>query len=310
MQAIEELAAAKVQGGAVVTIGVFDGVHLGHHYLIEQVKAQARERGLSSAVVTFRNHPRSVLAPGSQVTYLCPLEERLELLRAAGAAHVIPLSFTQQLSQLTARQFVELLVQHLGMRGLLVGPDFALGKGREGTAPVLEALGNELGYTLTIVEPFSREGQVVSSTAVRRCLGEGEMETAARLLGRPFTLGGAVVEGDKRGRTIGFPTANIDVPADMALPADGIYCTIAHVGGESYHSATNIGVRPTFGQLGRTVETYILDFQGDLYGQHMRIELVHRLRPEERFSSVEALVAQMKLDVEAARGMLAARRSR
>ena len=309
MQAVEELAAAKVPGGSVVTIGVFDGVHLGHLYLMEQVRGQAKERRLASAVLTFQNHPRSVLTPGFQATYLCPLAERLELLRAAGVEHVVPLTFTHHLSQHTARQFVSLLVQHLGMRGLLMGSDFALGKGREGTAPVLEALGQELGYTLTIVEPFSQGGQVVSSTAVRRCLNEGDMQTAALLLGRPFTLCGPVVEGDKRGRAIGFPTANIDVPTDMALPADGIYCTVARVGDKSYKSATNIGVRPTFGELGRTVETYILDFDGDLYGQQMKIDLVHRLRPETRFSSVEELVAQMKQDVADARAFLLARSS-
>ena len=307
MQPIDELAAAKVEGGSVLTLGVFDGVHLGHGHLLEQLKALARQRGLSSVVITFRNHPRTVLAPGAPVTYIWPLEERLELLRSTGVDHVIPLTFTKELSQLTPRQFVELLTGSLGMKGFLVGPDFALGKDRAGTAPVLEALGREWDYTLTTVQPLSHRGQVVSTTAVRECLQAGDMDLAAELLGRPFSLFGDIVTGDRRGRTLGFPTANISVAPDIALPADGIYCTIATVDGRSRDSVTSIGVRPTFGELQRTVETYIMDFDGDLYGQPMRIDLLRRIREERRFSGAEELVAQMKRDVEDACRMLAAR---
>ena len=307
MQPTEELASTKVQGGSALTIGVFDGVHIGHRYLLEQVKASARRRGLASAVITFRNHPRTVLAPGEPVAYICSLTERLELLRTTGVDHVVPLTFTKELSQYSPRQFVELLTSCLGMKGLLVGPDFALGKGRAGTAAVLEELGRDLGYTVATVLPFDHQGQVVSATAIRRCLAAGDMELAATFLGRPPSLSGPVVVGDRRGRSLGFPTANIGVAPDIVLPADGIYCTVATAGGRSYDSVSSIGVRPTFGESLRTVETYIMDFSDDLYGQHLKIDLLKRLRDEKRFSGVDELVAQMKLDVETAREVLAGR---
>ncbi len=307
MEPKEELAASKVQGGSVLTLGVFDGVHTGHQHLLDQVKAEARQRGLASAVITFRNHPRTVLAPDIPITYISSLEERLERLRHTGVDYIVPLTFTKELSQHSPRAFVELLTSNLDMKGLVIGPDFALGKGREGTAPVLQALGRELGFTVTLASPFNSGGQIVSTTAVRESLAVGDMERAAALLGRPFRLSGTVVTGDKRGRSLGFPTANIDMAPDAAIPLDGIYCTIALVGKRRYDSVTSIGVRPTFEGGPRTVETFIMDFDADLYGQHMQIDLVHRIREERRFSGVDDLIAQMKLDVEIAGQVLASR---
>jgi riboflavin kinase/FMN adenylyltransferase len=304
---VSDLEAVRPATDTALTIGVFDGVHLGHKHLIEQVREAARKQSLASAVVSFRNHPRTVLNPEVQFPYLCPLSERLSLLRATGADHVVPLTFTKELSQYTARQFAELLVRRLRMRHLIVGPDFALGKGREGTVPVLQAIGKELDYTVSTATAFLHKGAIVSSTGVRKALAEGDVQQATELLGRTYAITGTVVEGDRRGRTIGFPTANIKSDPELAIPGDGVYSTIAIVNGRRLGAATNIGVRPTFGHNARTFETYIMDFSGDLYGKHITIEFVARIRPEMKFPGIEALVAQMKKDVEQSRTLTAGR---
>lgn len=307
MHVIDDLAETTIQGGALFTIGVFDGVHRGHRYLIDRLKDHARSRGLASGVITFANHPRTVLAPGAAHAYLIPLEERVERLQATGVTHVLPLAFTRQLSQLSYREFIDKLTDRLSMKGLVVGPDFAVGKGRKGTAEVVAALGRDQGFTINVVESLILDGEVVSSTAVRACLASGNLPRARMFLGRPHSLAGEVVHGDHRGRTLGFPTANIAVPPEIMLPLDGIYCTIAWVDGQPRDSVTSIGVRPTFNGTDRKVETYIMDFAGDLYGQHLRIDLVERVREEKRFASVEDLVVQMRIDVRTAREILAKR---
>ncbi|MEE9286275.1 MAG: bifunctional riboflavin kinase/FAD synthetase [Dehalococcoidia bacterium] len=307
MGPLEELAAVKVARDTALTIGVFDGVHVGHRYLLDNVRTAAAERGLASAVVTFRNHPVTVLRPHVQVTYLCAVDQRMELLRQSGIEHVAPLTFTRELSRLTAREFVAALVERLRMRWLLVGPDFALGRGREGTFPVLTKLGKELGFEVARAAPFTEAGRVVSSTAIRRALAQGDVEQAAKFLGRAYSLTGPVVLGDRRGQTLGFPTANLQIAADISLPADGVYCTVTWVDQQPHDAVTNIGVRPTFGELKRTVEAHLLEFEGDLYDKTLTIELIERIRPEQRFSGVDELVAQLNRDVATAKGVLAAR---
>ena len=192
------------------------------------------------------------------------------------------------------------------MRHLVAGPDFALGKGRAGTLDVLRGLGAELGFEVTEADPSVAGGVRVSSTETRRRLTEGAVDQAAELLGRPFRLTGEVVQGDQRGRALGYPTANLKIAPHMALPADGIYATLAHVGGRVLPSATSVGVRPTFEVAGRTVEAFILDFDEDIYGVEVSIDFVERIRPELQFDSVEALIERMDQDVEQARGILAA----
>lgn len=301
---LEELFKVSPAKETVLTIGVFDGVHLGHQRLILQTKDAAAKSNALSVVLTFSNHPLAVLSPGTVVTYLNDLEERLELLKALGVDYVIAVSFTEETAQLSARQFVSLLRQSLKMRGLVVGPDFALGHNREGNVPTLRALGQEMGFSVDTVEPITQGDQIVSSTSIRRALAQGDVARAGKLLGRPFTLRGRVVKGEKRGKSLGFPTANIDVSADQALPADGVYVTRAYVADFVYPSATNIGIRPTFPESRRTVEVYIIDFDGDLYGKRLKIELVERLRGEIRFESVEELKEQMIKDIERTRALL------
>ncbi|MFQ6019606.1 MAG: bifunctional riboflavin kinase/FAD synthetase [Dehalococcoidia bacterium] len=290
---------------SAVTIGKFDGVHRGHQFIVQRLLELAAAEGLASVVVTFNPHPVTVLRPGTPIAYLCSLEERVELLRGLGVDSVAILSFTSQLAQLSARDFVSLLREQLGMRLLLVGPDFALGRNREGDIERLRALGDEHGYRLEVAPMLTepdRSGEKVGSRAIRAALAQGQMGAVARLLGRPFSLRGPVVPGAARGKALGFPTANLGISPDLALPALGIYVTRAYLCGNAYPSVTSIGVRPTFAPQARpTVEAYILDFEDDLYGQEMSLEVLHRLRDEEEFASVEDLVEAIKGDVEAGR---------
>ena len=301
---MEELAELSPNQETMLTIGVFDGVHLGHQHLIEKLKEQAAEKGLLSGVVTFQRHPQQVLAPQTQLTFLSSLEERLNLIRNLGIEFIAALPFTLELAELGARQFISSIKEHLKMRGLVIGPDFALGREREGNAAALNALGQELGFTVTSVPYLMIEGHVVSSTLIREALSRGDMKGVARLLGRNFSLSGMVVTGDDRGKALGFPTANIVPESNRALPCDGVYVTWARVDDEIYKSATNIGGSPTFGGKERAVEVHLIDFSGDLYGRQLTIQFVERVRGEIRFTTPEELKRQIDRDVQQARAIL------
>ncbi len=301
----EELRRAAVPDrNAAVAIGVFDGVHRGHRHLIDHLVDRAGREGLARLVVTFHPHPRSVLRPGTPLTYLCGLEERVEFLQALGVDDVAVLAFTSELAQLSARDFVSLVVEELRMKLLVIGFDFALGRGREGTTDVLAAIGDEMGFEVDVVPLLAASGEKVGSTAVRQALARGDMETVASLLGRPFALRGPVIKGAERGKGLGFPTANMAFGQDRALPAFGVYVTRAYLREGIFPAVTNIGLRPTFHEDKPTVETFILDFQGEVYGQELRIELLHRLRGEVRFPGPEALREQIEKDVAATRAYL------
>ena len=300
----EELAKFTPEQKTVLTVGVFDGVHLGHQHLIDYLKWQALVRNYLPGVVTFRSHPRQVFSPQTPLPFLTSLEERTNLLKQHGIELIVPLSFTPELAQLSARQFVALLQSCLKMQGLVVGPDFAMGRGREGDVFALHSLGKKAGFWVDVVLPQVVDGEVVSSTTIRQALAEGNMPKVERLLGRPFSLSGQVVHGAKRGKHLGFPTANLAVNTDQALPPDGVYATRACLSNHAYPSVTNIGSRPTFGKGGRTVEVYLLDFERKLYGQGLKIELVERLRAERRFSTPEELTTQISRDVEQAKSIL------
>lgn len=297
-----ELARIAPGRPSAVTIGVFDGVHRGHQHLVSTLCDRARAESLAAIALTFNPHPRTVLRPGFAATYLTSLEERVELLHALGLDAVGVLAFTSELAQLSPRDFLALLVEELQMKLLVVGPDFAMGRNRSGTISVMRDVGRELGFRVEVAPLLAEDDEKVGSSSIRQALSEGDVERVGRLLGRPFSLRGPVVAGDRRGRTLGFPTANIAIGLDRALPAYGIYVTRAYVRETSYESCTSIGIRPTFDVEPRpTVETFIVDFFGDIYGQEMRIELLDRLRGEQRFESVEDLVAQMHRDVESTR---------
>lgn len=306
----DELARGATGTPSAVTLGKFDGVHRGHQYLISELRRAAAERGFDAVVITFHPHPITVIRPGTKIEYLMSLEERVDLLREQGVASVVPLTFTSELAQFSAREFVGLLREQLDMRLLVAGPDFALGRGREGTVDVLRALGAELGYDVHVVEQMAADGLPLRSSAVRAALAEGNIAELAKLLGRPFSLEGPVVRGQQRGRTIGFPTANLAVGADRALPAFGVYAVRVSLGEAQYDGVANVGRRPTFDDGPPSVETHVLDYDGgDLYGVHLRIELIERLRGERKFAGVDELVAQIRLDCEQAREALARERA-
>ena len=304
VQLVSELSAFTPERETLLTIGVFDGVHLGHRHLIRKLTQRAAEGNLPSGVVTFNSNPKAVLSPRTKLARLATLEERASLLKSLGVDLVIPLTFTTEVAALSAREFVLYLKKYLKMRGLVIGPNFALGRGREGNAAALQSLGQELGFTVEVVKPLMVEGSLVSSTAVREALARGDMKTTTKLLGRYFSLSGPVAAGVERGHILGFPTANIQFDAGQAMPEDGVYATLGHVGDKVYQSVTNIGVKPTFGKGERTVEVHLLDFSGDLYGQKLTIELVERLRLEMKFAGPEELAAQIKNDVERAKTIL------
>jgi riboflavin kinase / FMN adenylyltransferase len=288
-----------------VTIGVLDGVHLGHQHLLRQLREEARKRALSPGVVTLHPHPITVLRPEVPPSYLTSLEDRMELIRDAGADWVIPLTFTSEVSEVSAEELARAFFEHLRMRLMVLGPDAAFGRGApKDTVRLMQDLGQELGFEVVQVEPLMHDHERYSSTAVRKALANGDMARVSSLLGRNYKLSGPVVHGFERGRTIGFPTANISVAADRALPALGVYATHAHVGGRKFMGATNIGRRPTFDAGHISIETHLLDFEGDLYGERMEVEIVHRLRGEVAFDNVEELTAQIRKDVATAREVL------
>lgn len=290
----------------VATIGVFDGVHLGHQALIHQIIAEASHLGVESACVTFAPHPEDVLRPQTEIAHLATLDDRLSLLKSLGVYEVVVFEFTPALSQLSPEEFIDLLLERFRLRQLWIGSDFALGHNRSGGPDRLAEIGREKGFTIHQFPPVVIEGQTVSSSRIRQVLAGGHVEEAARLLGREYRLTGTVVEGDHRGFTLGFPTANLALNERLALPADGIYAVWVQIGDEkdAHPGAASIGIRPTFGGGERRIEVYLIGFDGDLYGRDLSLEFVARLRGEERFDSPGALVAQMIEDVKAAKAIL------
>jgi riboflavin kinase/FMN adenylyltransferase len=295
----------------ILTIGAFDGVHRGHQHLIGSAVRRARDLGCQSAVLTFDPHPDLVLHPERERLYLTSLDERAEQIAALGVSLLIVLPFTRETMQLSAYDFMAQVRSAVALRELWIGWDFALGRKREGNLARLREIGQQLGYTVHPVDALVlADGTPVSSTRIRAALTEGDLDTATTLLGRHFAVQGVVVEGDRRGRTIGFPTANVAVHQHHALPADGVYVCDAIVGGQHYGAVTNIGLRPTFDGKRRTVEAYLLDFADDIYGETLRLTMLHRLRGEKKFDGIAALVAQITNDVAAAREWLRTRPKR
>ncbi|MFD1340887.1 bifunctional riboflavin kinase/FAD synthetase [Litorisediminicola beolgyonensis] len=294
--------------GASAAIGNFDGVHLGHQAVIDTARRAAPEAKL--AVLTFEPHPRSFFAPDAPPFRLTGPEARASRLEKLGIDILFELPFNAALAGLSPRAFAEEIVRDaLGLSHVVTGEDFCFGKGRAGTFDDLARLGAELGFGVTAAEIFETGGTRVSSTAIRTALSEGRPRDAAALLGHWHRIEGPVLHGEKRGRTLGFPTANMSI-AGLHPPRFGVYAVLAevkdgpHAG--RYHGAASIGVRPMFGENVANLETYLFDFSGDLYGAHLSVALVEFLRPEERFDGVDALIAQMDSDCAEARAILAA----
>ena len=288
-----------------LTVGVFDGVHRGHQEIIKKLTTGAHANDAPAVVLTFDPHPASVLS-GHEIKCLTLPDERAELLVERGVDVVITERFTRELSTVTAYDFMSRLTRQLGLRHLLIGYDFALGKGREGNAARLTEIGSELGYTVEVISALSDESGVISSTEIRKLIEVGNVTEAARLLGHRYSLHGPVIHGDGRGRTIDVPTANISYSHDKMIPAKGIYACWAFLNDGKYQAAINIGTNPTFTpdkQL-PNVEAHLLDFRQEIYGEDVRLEFVARLRNELRFDSVEKLLEQIWKDVEETKRIL------
>ena len=305
MDVERELGRHSPAGESVLTIGVFDGVHRGHGHLLSRLVAKASNAERLAGVVTFRNHPASVLKPGFKPRYLASVGERLRLIKEHRVDFVVPITFDQELSKLRAADFAALLQKHLRMKGLVIGPDFAMGHNREGDPETLASIGREMGFSVLVVDPLvDDQGHAVRSTTVREALSRGDLLPVAQQMGRNFSLEGTVVRGQGRGGPLGFPTANLEPPEGMAVPGDGIYATWAEIGSQRYMAASSIGVRPTFEDGDRAIEAFVLDFDGDLYGQLIRLEFVRRLRDEVKFDSVESLKEQVDKDVDETKAAL------
>ena len=304
MTIAEELKISNTPTESVITIGVFDGVHLGHQHLINNLKDRAKILQYSSGVITFKNHPASIINPNLKPDFVTTLEHRISLLRSTEIDFVCPITFNDEVASLRAGDFIKLLQEHLGMKMLVVGPDFQMGKDREANVNELYNLGSRLGFELAVVEVEQRNGISVRSTELRKLLSQGNIETVSLMLGRPFSITGKVVEGFKRGREIGFPTANLESEIGIAVPKNGIYSTIATVSGKSYMAASSIGTRPTFDNGSRTIEAFILDFDEIIYGETVTLKFINRLRDEIKYDSLEELITQINDDVSKTRNSL------
>ncbi|MEG3596028.1 MAG: bifunctional riboflavin kinase/FAD synthetase [Actinomycetota bacterium] len=305
MEIIRDLAwSPTLEHGSVVTVGEYDGVHRGHRTIISEMHRLAAERGCATAIVTFDRHPATVVRPESAPLLLCDLDHKLELLAETGVDYTLVVEFTPEQAEVPAETFArQVLVDCLQARAVVVGADFHFGKGRRGNVQTLGVVGEECGYQvigLPLVKQLTGEGEVISSTSIRTALSEGDVEKAHRLLGRPFEVRGVVTPGDRRGRTIGFPTANIPTTIDLQVPSDGVYAAwYIRDDGAQYPAAVNIGKRPTFYEDAdrSLIEAHLIGFRGDLYGETAKVRFVRRLRGERKFDGVDALKEQLVKDV-------------
>ncbi|OGP18111.1 MAG: riboflavin biosynthesis protein RibF [Deltaproteobacteria bacterium GWC2_55_46] len=289
----------KIKKKTVVTLGNFDGVHLGHRKIIGKVRERAGRLGCLSAVYTFEPHPLKVVAPLRSPPLIIDTAKKAELVGALGIDYMVIARFTKEFASKHPREFVEEEIKPLGAVEVWVGHDFSFGRGKAGTVDYLKKLGSELGFSVHVISAYMLGGEVVSSSRIRRLVSEGKVGEAARLLGCPFSIKGRVVRGKAIGKEIGFPTANLFVESEL-VPAGGVYAAFATVGGRRLKAVLNIGTAPTFGGKKRCVEVHILGFRDDIYGKKVEVEFIRRLRGERAFASREALVRQIRKD--AARG--------
>jgi riboflavin kinase / FMN adenylyltransferase len=285
-----------------LTVGTFDGIHLGHQEIIRCVTEGAGKEGVPSVIITFFPPPAVVLNKRHEPYYLTSPQERAVILEKLGVDIMITHPFNIQISQLTAHDFVSRLQNHLGMTHLCIGHDFALGKNREGNALRLQELGCDLGFSVTSIPAMVINGDIVSSSLIRDLLNQGKVELIERYLGRKYQITGKIIQGDHRGKKLGFPTANLETWAERAIPKAGVYACRVMVDGESREAVTNVGVRPTFEStpVAPRVEAHILNFDGDLYDKVVDVEFVARLRDEKKFSDIKELINQINYDISVA----------
>lgn len=293
---------AEIARPTVLTLGVFDGLHLGHQLIIERVVERARAVGAVPTVITFDPHPRAVLHPESAPPLLQTFDQKVEAFGVLGVEQAIVIRFTREFASRSAEEFLrDVVYERLQAREAYLGRGFAFGRGREGDINLLRRVSGELGFFADEVPEVRLRGQRISSSRIRELLAEGRVNLARRMLGRPYGVEGRVVRGAERGRTLGFPTANLR-PVNRVIPRGGVYVTATLIDGVWRRSVTNVGVRPTFESAGEpSVETFVMDWRGDLYGDVVRVRFLHRLRGERRFNSADELKRQIDADAARAR---------
>lgn len=299
MQVFHDVSKINKDKKTVVTIGTFDGVHLGHKKILNKVLDLEEEISGRNFLITFEPHPRNVVSQAYHLNILTTLEEKTELLKNYGIENLLVINFTKEFSQLSSRDFfLKYIINGTGISEVIIGHDHHFGKGRSGNEETLKELGQEFGFNVSRVDPFDIDGEVVSSTRIRKYLNEGNISKAGRFLGRNYSFSGNVVQGDKRGRQLGFPTANIKLKeSEKLLPALGIYIVESAVQNKTYFGLLSIGKRPTFYDSGEIVpEVYIYDFDKDIYGEKIEVKIIERLRGEEKYNSAEDLIVQMHED--------------
>jgi riboflavin kinase/FMN adenylyltransferase len=309
MDVITDLAVyPKMLALPIMTIGNFDGVHLGHQLIFRTLRQRAREIGGTSLVLTFDPHPLKVLAPERCPALITPTAKKLSIIERCGLDVIVCLPFTRTLADLSPAAFVEqVLVRTIGIREIYVGYNFAFGKGRQGSIALLKELGQDHGFLVHTIEPVAIEGRVVSSSMIRQWIQQGSVDEAALLLGRFYSITGTVVEGYRKGRELGFPTANVHA-TDELIPGRGVYAVMVDWQGRPYEGVANIGFNPTFGRTQLSVEIHLLNFAEQLYGETVAVSFVKKIRDEQAFPSVADLVKQIGQDVEAAHTLLATHR--
>lgn len=287
-----------------MAIGFFDGVHVGHREVLRKTATEARREQMAASAMTFDPHPREVLGRGGRISYITPLSEKLEQMAACGLDRCYLLTFNRELSELSPADFVDRVLKPLGAEAVVVGFNFTFGRYGGGNVDSLRQFGQGL-FRVSVVKPFLMDGVKVSSTLIREMIYQGSMDRVNELLGRPYRLAGTVVHGLGRGRTIGIPTANVEPSDRYVIPGNGVYAVDVRIGGDRYRGVMNIGVKPTFADdpPEPTLEVHLLGFDGDLYGQRVQIDFLARIRDEQKFSGVDALIAQIRRDIEAARNV-------
>lgn len=301
MRIFEHLSEIENDKNTVLTLGTFDGIHLGHQALVKAVAEKAKEIGGRNLVITFFPHPKKVIT-GNDVKVLTTLDEKKILLKQLGVENLFIINFTKDFSKQTAEEFLKnYVINSIGVKEIVIGYDHHFGKGRGGNEETLKEMGNEFGFSVSVIDEYRLGGEVISSTKIREAVSSGDAVRANRFLGRRYSFSGTVVEGDKRGRELGFPTANIEIgDKEKLLPQIGIYAVKFFVDDESYNGLLSIGKRPTFYEEGRIIpEVYIYDFNKDIYGRKVTVELVEKIRGEEKFNTAEELIARMNEDKKA-----------
>jgi riboflavin kinase/FMN adenylyltransferase len=298
MRIFNDLSTLPKAENTILTLGIFDGVHLGHRKIIEKLKKKAAVSICRNLVITFSPHPRNVISGKRDLKLLTTIEEKIKLLEEIGVENLLIINFTKEFSQLSSEKFFnDYIIERIGIKEIVVGYDHHFGKGRSGDINTLRKMGMQFGFDVTSVEPFKIDNEAVNSTKIRKALAEGNIKVANSFLGREYSFSGTVVEGDKRGRELGFPTANILLDEEKLLPMMGIYAVEFLFDDEKHKGLLSIGIRPTFYDSGKiVVEVYLYDFNRDIYNKKITVRIIDWVRGEEKFSSAEALVEQMQKD--------------